>query len=712
MAGSQARVACATCEVHAESTFRVEGMDCHEEVALLERRLKHLAGLESLSADVVGGRLHVQYDAARLSTGAISAAVADTGMRAWLEHEEAHRASADGSRFVLLVTSGVALAVVLAAGALSWDPVARLASAIAIATGGFHPARRALTAMRLNALDMNVLMSVAVLGALVIGEWAEAATVVFLFNLAQHLESRSMDRARQAIRTLMDLAPAEAVVVRHGQESRVSVDTIEIGEIVRVRPGEKIPLDGEVIAGGSDVNQAPITGESLPVDRGLGDEVFAGTINGQGSLDIRAVRVGRDTTLSRVIHLVEAAQAQRAPAQAFVDRFARVYTPAVIGLAVLVAIVPPFAGWGAPDVWLYRALVLLVIACPCALVISTPVAYVSALAVGARRGVLIKGGVHLERLARLRAIAFDKTGTLTYGQPMVVDVVPLAGEGAAEVLSMAAAVEARSQHPIAAAIVARAEQEGVATPSATGFKASHGLGAEAVVAGSHVLVGNARYFRERGFDLGSVQSLIGDHAARGRTAAVVAADSRIVGLIVLADTPRESARDVIDLLRAAGVSHTALLTGDHAGAARSLAESVGVEDVRAGLLPAEKVAAVRQLREQWGQVGMVGDGVNDAPALATSDVGIAMGAVGSDAALETADVALMGDELARLPFAMRLSRAVVRTVRVNIALALGVKAAFLAMAIAGETSLWMAIVADTGMSLLVIANGLRLLRIQ
>jgi len=712
MATSQARVSCPSCEVHAESTFRVEGMDCHVEVALIERRLKHLAGLESLSADVVGGRLHVQYDAARLSTGAISAAVADTGMRAWLEHEEAHRANADGLRLTLLMASGVALAASLVAGVLGWSAAARIASLIAIASGGVYPARRALSALRLNALDMNVLMSIAVVGAIVIGEWLEAATVVFLFNLAQHLESRSMDRARQAIRTLMDLAPAEAVVVRHGIESRVSVDAIEIGEIVRVRPGEKIPIDGHVVAGGSDINQAPITGESLPVDKTSGDEVFAGTINGHGSLDVRAVRVGRDTTLGRVIHLVEAAQAQRAPAQAFVDRFAGVYTPAVIGLAILVAIVPPVAGWGDAGVWLYRALVLLVIACPCALVISTPVAYVSALAAGARRGVLIKGGVHLERLARLKAIAFDKTGTLTLGRPAVVAVVPLAAEDATAVLRLAAAVEARSQHPIAAAIVARAEQEGLGPLAASGFKASHGLGAEAVINGSPVLVGNPRYLRERGVDLAPVQQAIAENAEAGRTTAVVALGPRVIGLIVLADTPRGSARDVIDLLRAAGVSHTAVLTGDHRGAAEALAKSVGVEDVRAGLLPAEKVAAVRELRTRWGQVGMVGDGVNDAPALAAADVGIAMGAVGSDAALETADVALMGDELARLPFAIRLSRAVVRTVRINIALALGVKAVFLGMAIAGETSLWMAIVADTGMSLLVIANGLRLLRIQ
>jgi Cd2+/Zn2+-exporting ATPase len=711
MANLQPRVACPSCEVHAESTFRVEGMDCHEEVALIERRLKHLTGVESLSADVVGGRLHVQYDAALLSSGTISAAVADTGMRAWLEHEEAHRATATRWRLALLVASGAALSVGLGAAMLGGDIVARAASLVTIAAGGAYPARRAWNALRLNALDMNVLMSAAVLGAIAIGEWSEAATVVFLFGLAQHLESRSMDRARQAIRTLMDLAPLEATVIRDGVESRVLVASVNIGQHIRIRPGEKIPLDGRVVAGGSDVNQAPITGESLPVDKTTGDEVFAGTINGHGSLDVRATRIGRDTTLGRVIHLVESAQAERAPAQAFVDRFARVYTPAVIGLAVLVALVPPLVGWGGAAQWLYRALVLLVIACPCALVIATPVAYVSALAAAARRGVLIKGGIHLERLATIRAIAFDKTGTLTHGRPDVLDVLSVSSATPEDVLRLAAAVERRSEHPIATAIVKRAEALGVAVAPIADFRASHGLGAEGIVDGSRVLVGSARWLGDRGVDIAPAQGALASQAARGRTATLVAVNSRVIGLVALADAPRHAARDVVDLLRASGVSHMAVLTGDEDGAARSVAEAVGVGDVRARLLPSEKVDAVRRLRTEWGSVAMIGDGVNDAPALAASDVGIAMGAVGSDSALETADVALMGDELAVLPFAIRLSRAAVRTVRLNIVLALAVKAAFLAMAIAGETSLWMAIVADTGTSLVVIANSLRLLRI-
>ena len=382
----RAAATCTVCEVHAESVFRVEGLDCHEEVALIERRFKHLAGLESYSADVVGGRLRVQYDAARLSTSAIVGAVADTGMRAWLEHEEPRGAGAVDRRRWFVVASGVGLSAAMIASTFGWDMAARGVALATIVVGGVPSVRRAWNAVRLRTFDMHVLMTIAVVGAMAIGEWLEGATVVFLFGLAQYLESRSMDRARHAIRALMDLTPPEASVIRAGEEHRIAADDVRVGERVRVRPGEKLPLDGRVVAGLSDVNQAPITGESLPVDKGVGDEVFAGSINGHGALEITTTRLRRDTTLARIVHLVETAQAERAPSQAFVDRFARIYTPAVIVLAAAVAVVPPFAGWGDGAVWLYRALVLLVIACPCALVIATPVAVVSALAAGARRG--------------------------------------------------------------------------------------------------------------------------------------------------------------------------------------------------------------------------------------------------------------------------------------------------------------------------------------
>jgi Zn2+/Cd2+-exporting ATPase len=706
----RAAAACPVCEVHAESVFRVEGLDCHEEVALIERRFKHLAGLESYSADVVGGRLHVQYDAARLTTSAIVGAVADTGMRAWLEHDAPRGAGTVDRRRWLVLASGAALVLAFAALAIGRAEAVPVLALVAIVVGGVPSARRAWNAVRLRTLDMHVLMTVAVMGAVAIGEWLEGATVVFLFGLAQYLESRSMDRARHAIRALMDLTPPEATVVRHGVEVRVGVDDVRIGERVRVRPGEKIPLDGQVVAGASDVNQAPITGESLPVDKRSGDEVFAGSINGHGAFELVTTRQRRDTTLARIIHLVETAQAERAPSQSFVDRFARIYTPAVIGLATVVAVIPPLAGWGAAEMWLYRALVLLVIACPCALVIATPVAVVSALAAGARRGVLIKGGLYLERLAAIRCLAFDKTGTLTRGAPAVTGVAPVDGVGPEEVLRVAAAVNRHSEHPIGRVIAHEAYARGMSVPSALAFRALPGLGAEATVEGESVLVGSPRLLESRGVDLSACVPALAAAVADGATTALVARGGRALGYVALADVTRTTAADVVELLKRGGITRVEMLTGDSAGAGARVGRTVGVDAVRAELLPEGKVQAVKALRDQWGSVAMVGDGINDAPALAVADVGIVMGAAGSDVALETADVALMGDDLPKLPFAVRLSRAAVATIRVNIAVALVVKAAFLALAVSGHTSLWLAILADTGTSLLVVANGLRLLR--
>ena len=700
---------CAVCEIHAESTFRVEGLDCHEEVALIERRFKHLDGLESFTADVVAGRIRVQHDAAKLSAGAIVGAVADAGMRAWLEHEEPQHTGATDRRRLMLALSGAALAASLAASAVGFTAVAQALALVTIVSGGIQPVRRAVSALKLRTFDMHVLMTIAVIGALAIGEWLEGATVVFLFALAQHLESRSMDRARRAIRALMDLTPQTAAVLRASGEERVAAESVRIGERIRIRPGEKLPLDGRVVAGDSDVNQSPITGESLPVEKRPGDEVFAGSINGHGALEVETTRLARDTTLARIIHLVETAQAQRAPAQSFVDRFARVYTPAVIALAVVVAVLPPLVGWGSWAEWFYRSLVLLVIACPCALVIATPVAVVSALAGGARRGVLIKGGLYLERLARVQAVAFDKTGTLTYGRPAVAEVIPAPGHSADDVLRLAAAVNRHSEHPIGRAIAREAEQRGVTAPPVLAFRVLPGLGAEAELDGRDLLVGSRRLMSERGIPIEGWTSSSSSARASGTTPTLVAYDGRPVGVIALADVPREAARDVVQLMRDAGVRHVAMLTGDGAGAAARIGAAVGVGAVHAELLPADKVSAVRDLQREWTTVAMVGDGINDAPALAAADVGIVMGAAGSDAALETADVALMGDELARLPYALRLGRAAMRTIQLNIAIALVVKLAFLVLAVAGVTSLWLAILADTGTSLLVIAIGLRLL---
>ena len=704
-------VTCATCELHAEAVFRVEGMDCNEEVVILERRLRPLTGMEAVSADLIGQRLHVKYDAAKLTTSAIVDAVGQAGMRMWLEHEQPTLSGGDAElRWRLVLGCVVAIAAGLALSAAGLAPAAAAVFTLAAGIGGVFPARRAWAAIRSRTLDINALMVIAVAGALVLGEWLEAASVVLLFAIAQWLEVRTLERARQAIRALIDLSPRDALVRRDGRERRMPVDEIRVGDEIVVRPGDKVPLDGVVASGHSDVNEAPLTGESLPVDKTPGDEVYAGTINGHGALELRVTRLVRDTRLARIIHLVETAQASRAPVQAFVDRFARVYTPAVIVLALAVALVPPLVAGADAATWVYRALVLLVISCPCALVISTPVSIVSALSAAARNGVLVKGGAYLERLAAVRVVAFDKTGTLTKGELRVTDVLASGAFTPDQVLCVAAAVETRSGHPVGKAIVAQARGTCADLPPVARFIALPGMGAEADVDGAHVVIGNERMFEVRNMRLPADAPDLADLRSQGKSIVLVAVNGTLAGVIAMADRPRETAREAVELLREQGVRRVAILTGDHESAARTIAAAVGADEQHAALLPDQKHALVRSLRERYGVVLMVGDGINDAPALAAADVGVAMGAAGSDVALETADVALMADELMKLPYAFRLSRATVRNIRANLAISVVMKAAFVAATLAGVATLWMAVLADTGASVIVIANALRLLR--
>jgi Cd2+/Zn2+-exporting ATPase len=630
-------------------------------------------------------------------------AVAEAGMRMWLEHEEPRALGVDvRARFWLTAASGAAILGGMAASAQGLAAVSVAAYVAGTVAGAVFPARRAIGALRSRTLDINALMVIAAAGATAIGEWREGATVVFLFALAQWLEAGTLARARGAIRALLDLSPRDALVRRHGVEQRVPIETVTAGDAVIVRPGDKVPVDGVVSAGHSDVNEAPITGESLPADKGPGSAVYAGTINGHGALELTVTRVGRDTRVARIIHLVEEAQARRAPIQSFVDRFGRIYTPAVIVAALAIAIVPPL--FGAPALtWVYRALVLLVVSCPCALVISTPVSIVAAVSAAASRGVLIKGGAALERLAAVRVLAFDKTGTLTAGELAVAAVTPAAGFTRADVLAAAAAVDAHSSHPVAVAVVAQARHDGVAVPLAHGVRARPGLGVEGRVDGREVVVGNARLMALHG-----VSTAVPDDRPGARVFVGVA--GRLAGALSLVDRPRAHARDALDLLRRAGIRRVAMLTGDEAGVARHVAAEVGVDEFQAALLPDQKYAAIGALRDAWGPVAMVGDGVNDAPALAAADVGIAMGAVGSDVAIETADVALMSDELLKLPFALRLARATLRNVKTNVAVSIALKAVFLVAAVTGTATLWMAVLADTGASVIVVANALRLLR--
>jgi Cd2+/Zn2+-exporting ATPase len=614
------------------------------------------------------------------------------------------------------MSSGVAIAgVTLGAAFLSgWigvaEGVAGLLLGVSIAAGLLANARRVRAAIRTRSLDINILMLIAVAGAVVLGQYSEAATVAFLFAVAQALEARTLERARAAISGLLDLAPPDALVRDVAGERRVAVDCIIPGTVIVVRPGEKIPLDGQVVAGQSEVNQAPVTGESLPIDKARGDEVFAGTINGHGALEVRVTRVRRDTTLARIIHLVERAQAQRAPSQTVIERFARVYTPAVIALALAIAVLPPVVLHLSWYDWLYRALVLLVVSCPCALVISTPVSIVAALAGAARKGVLVKGGAHLERASRVRCVAFDKTGTLTRGAPEVVDVLPLDGVGIASIVGLAASVERRSTHPIAQAIVRHATASHIAASPADNVSSIAGRGAEGHVNGTQIVLGNHRLFEERNLCSPAIHDRLDRLSASGRTGILVARDGQPIGIIAIADRPRPLAKDAVELLRRQGVASVVMLTGDSTATAQAIAAELGVDDVRAELLPEDKVAAVEELRRKYGVVAMVGDGVNDAPALASADVGIAMGAAGSDAALETADIALMADELLKIPYMFRLSRATVRNIKANLAISIVMKAAFVVAAVAGVATLWMAVVADTGASVIVIANALRLLR--
>jgi Cd2+/Zn2+-exporting ATPase len=553
-------------------------------------------------------------------------------------------------------------------------------------------------------------MTVAVVGALAIGEFLEAATVAFLFALSLALEAWSVGRARRAVAALMALSPETARVIRaDGGEQDVAAAAVAVGSKVAMRPGERFPLDGRITKGDTTVNQAPITGESMPVPKSVGAEVFAGTINEDGAVEFVTTKPATDTTLARIVEMVGSAHGKRAASEQWVEKFARVYTPAVMFLALAVIVLPPVALGGSWSRWFYQGLVLLVIACPCALVISTPVSIVAALASAARRGVLIKGGAYVELPGRLKAIALDKTGTLTEGQPQVKDVVPAAGSDERILLRAAAAIELRSEHPLARAIVRHTTARGIEPALADGFQAIKGKGATAVVDGRTVWLGSHRYLEERGLETPAVHEILGRMSAAGASVVVVGEHTRLLGFISVADRVRANARAAVADMKAAGLERVVMLTGDNRATGNVIGRETGVDEVRAELLPEDKVAAIEELVARYGIVAMVGDGVNDAPALARASFGIAMGTGGSDAALETADVALMSDDLSRVGWLVRHSRRTLGIIRQNIAASLAVKGLFVLLTFVGHASLWAAIAADMGMSLMVVFNALRLL---
>ncbi|RYD36496.1 MAG: cadmium-translocating P-type ATPase [Verrucomicrobiaceae bacterium] len=584
-------------------------------------------------------------------------------------------------------------------------------------SGGALVVPHALGSLRRLRLDMNVLMTVAVAGAWLIGEGAEGAAVVFLFAFAELLESWSVGRARRAIKSLLALTPETALRKRRDAEpEEVPAGEVQPGEIILVRSGQRVPLDGEVASGASAINQAPITGESVPVEKKPGDPVFAGTINGEGSLEVRVTKAAGDSTLARIIHMVEEAGEQKAPTQRFVDKFARIYTPTVFGLAVLVAVLPPWLMGGAWSDWGYRALVLLVIACPCALVIATPVSIVSGLTILARGGVLIKGGAFLEAVGKLRALAVDKTGTITQGRPKVVGIIPWNGTTEEEVLRLAAAIDTHSTHPLAEAVTAATRSRGISFPPADSYQSRTGRGAEAVIAGHPHFIGNHRMAHELGVCSSEIEARLAEIESRGQSLAVLGhtphegCPGKVLGILAIGDTMRPEVPEALRMLHAAGLEKVVMLSGDNQRTASAIAKQAGIDEARGDLMPDQKVEHIRELVRTHGQVGMIGDGVNDAPALAVASVGIAMGAAGSDTAIETADMALMNDDLRKLADAIAVGRRTVRIIQFNVGFAIAVKVVFLILAFTGHTSLWLAILADTGATLLVIANALRLLR--
>ena len=713
--------------------FKIHGMDCAEEVAVLKQAVGPVVGGEDrLAFDILNGRMLVTGPADARLGSTVMEAVHATGMRAEPWQEGAHPAA--GSTFwerhgrivttgisAIALTAGFVVHAVMAGGlgsALGSEglgmphevPIAaRALYTVAIIAGGWFVAPKALYAVQRLRPDMNLLMTIAVVGAIGIGEWFEAATVSFLFALSLALEAWSVGRARRAIEALMDLAPPLARLLENGSAREVSPDRVPVGARLLVKPGEKIPLDGVVVRGASAINQAPITGESVPVPKETGSTVFAGTINGDGALEVESTKPAGDTTLAHIIRMVGEASSRRAPSEQWVEKFARVYTPTVFVAAVLVLLLPPLLFAGSWSVWVYRSLVFLVIGCPCALVISTPVTIVAALAAAARNGVLVKGGMYVEAPARIRAIALDKTGTLTRGAPEVLDVVPLNGHTDVELLQRVAGMEAHSDHPLARAIVQYADERKIQPLAVEEFQIVQGKGATGRVDATEYWIGSHRYLEERQQETPDVHDRLEKMAADGRSVVVVGNQRHVCGLIAIADAVRPEARSIVESLRREGVEHVVMLTGDNHATAKAIAAQTGVEEVRAELLPADKVAAVEDLVKRYGAVAMVGDGVNDAPAMARATLGIAMGAAGSDAAIETADVALMSDDLSKLPWLIRHSKRALSIIRQNIVLSLAVKAVFVVLTFAGFASLWAAIAADMGVSLLVIGNALRLL---
>jgi Cd2+/Zn2+-exporting ATPase len=702
-----------------KNVYRVQGFTCAGCAARFEQNVKEIPGVTDARVNFGAAKIAVEGNA---TIEQLEKAGAFEGLKLTPEKQ---RIVAEKEPFwkkranIRTILSAVLLVIAWTLSSIYGEKSipSILLYAASILVGGYGLFLKGLRNLASLQFDMNTLMTVAILGAAAIGEWGEGATVVFLFAISEALEAYSMDKARQSIQFLMDVAPNEAVVRRSGREVQVPVDEIEIGDVMIVKPGQKLAMDGKVISGSSSVNQAAITGESIPVAKTVGDEVFAGTLNEEGLLEVEVTKLAEDTTIAKIIHLVEEAQAERAPSQAFIDRFARYYTPLIMLFALGVAVIPPLFFGGEWSAWVYEGLAVLVVGCPCALVISTPVAIVTAIGNAARNGVLIKGGVHLEQAGTLSAIAFDKTGTLTCGNPAVTDIVHLylEEENHLQHLAIAAALEKHSQHPLAAAIIGKAEEENIPIEewAVEDFVSITGKGVKGRVNDSEYYIGSPGLFDEISSMLvEGIRERIEALQKQGKTVLLLGTKEQALALFAVADQVRESSKAVLAKLHHLGIRETVMLTGDNDAAARTVGEELGIDKVKAELLPQDKRSVITQLKESGRKIAMVGDGVNDAPALAAADIGIAMGGAGTDTALETADIVLMADDLEKLPFTVKLSRKALRVIKQNITFSLAIKLLALLLVIPGWLTLWIAIFADMGATLIVTLNALRLLRVR
>jgi len=696
-----------------ESIYELQGLSCANCASKFEKNVQNIPAVEKAQVNFAAAKVTIQGD---VTIEQLEQAGAFDHIKVRAENDDPFQIEPIWKKRENIL-AGLALLILLLGIALQLSfgeghPIVITTFVVAILVGGYDLFITGIKNLFRFYFDLHTLMTIAIIGAAFIGEWVEGAAVVILFAISEALEAYSVDKARQSIKTLVDIAPNHAIIRRGNNIMELHVNDIQIDDLMMIKPGEKVAMDGEVISGRTSINQAAITGESLPVQKNTGDEVFAGTLNEEGAIEVRVTKLVADTTIAKIIHLVEEAQAEKAPAQKFVDKFAFYYTPAIMIIALLVATVPPLLFAGDWSQSIYLGLATLVVGCPCALIISTPVAIVTAIGNAARHGVLIKGGIHLEETGRLNMIAFDKTGTLTKGTPEMTHIIPIQQIEETEVLKIATAIEVFSQHPIASAIIKAANDRQLSQYEATSFQSITGKGAQAKVNGDLYYIGNVALFTDKEakntLPLAEMESLQQD----GNTVMLLGTEEHILAILAVADQVRDTSYTVIGKLKKLGIQHTLMLSGDNYFTANAIAKKIGITDVHADLLPEDKLAIINEMKEKHGRVAMVGDGVNDAPALATATIGIAMGGAGTDAALETADIALMDDDISKLPYTIDLSKRALNIIKQNISFAFLLKIIALLLVIPGWLTLWIAIIADVGATLLVVVNSMRLMRVK